>query len=341
MGCIRRWRARCVAWEARRRAECDRWETTWTQQCDRWETTWTQRCERWRTETERRCDSWEEDRRSECSSWGIFSFICLAWVVVSTWVCRAWSTVTTTVCEVVGWVSTTVCGLWRWVSTTVCLLWRLVTTFVCRAWLLVTEIACPLWCLLRRLAAPAEMRLPRSECIYGWTAAYRVDEDGRECALRVTVRIRLIPDAGVAAADLAAARTRWESAIEAAWPGGIGLARRDAEGPSCPCETYRVAVDVRFVETGEHHAVRVRSGAGRANMTTWFVTDSGGTAAHEVGHMLGNPDEYADANCPSRTVTGDNSLMQTTAGTVKVRHLADLATWVGNRTCCSYVAREG
>ncbi len=98
-------------------------------------------------------------------------------------------------------------------------------------------------------------------------------------------------------------------------------------------------VNVEFVENNEHHTVRVRSGSGRANMTNWFVTDSGATAAHEAGHMFGNVDEYVDSNCPGRTVTSDNSLMQTLAGVVKGRHYQSFARWLSNRTCCTYATR--
>lgn len=73
-------------------------------------------------------------------------------------------------------------------------------------------------------------------------------------------------------------------------------------------------------------------------MTNWYATTTGATAAHEAGHMLGNPDEYADTECDERTVTNDGSLMQTTAGSVKVRHYESFARWLSNRTCCTYKA---
>ena len=97
---------------------------------------------------------------------------------------------------------------------------------------------------------------------------------------------------------------------------------------------------MQWVNSGEHHAVAVHSGSGRADMTNWYVNSTGGTAAHESGHMFGNPDEYSDSNCPSRTVTSDGSIMQTSqTGTVKSRHYESFARWVSNRTCCTYEAR--
>jgi hypothetical protein len=99
-----------------------------------------------------------------------------------------------------------------------------------------------------------------------------------------------------------------------------------------------VDVDVQWVQSGEHHAVQVHSGSGRADMLNWFVNSTGGTAAHEAGHMFGNIDEYADANCPSRTVTSDGSIMQNSqTGSVKARHYQGFDDWLSRHTCCTYV----
>ncbi len=330
---VGRARARCVLWEQSQRARCNSWRTEWTRRCDQWRTEWTQRCDAWHTESERRCDRWEEEWSKNCSSWGPFAIFCLIWAWVSTWVCRAWSWVTTTICNVWTWVSSQVCTLWVWVSSVVCDLWVIVTTFICRAWVFVLEIVCTLWCALRRMLAPNEVSQSRSECIYGWTAAYRIQED-KECALRVTLRIRLVPDTGVTAADIATVQARWEPAIEAAWTNQFPLVRTDG---SCNCERYRLSVDVQFVTSGEHHTVTVHPGSGRADMSNWYVNDPGGTAAHESGHMFGNPDEYSDSNCPGRTVTSDGSIMQTSqTGAVRERHYQGFADWLSNRTCCTY-----
>jgi hypothetical protein len=130
---------------------------------------------------------------------------------------------------------------------------------------------------------------PRMECIYAWTAAYRIEEDSRECVVRITLRIRLVPDTGVTAADLATVRARWEPAIESAWSNRFSLVLRDG---TCRCKRYTVAVDVQFVTSGEHHTVTVHAGSGRADMGNWYVNSNGGTAAHESGHMFGNADDY-------------------------------------------------
>lgn len=334
---VGRARRRCLEWEATQRRRCARWRREWTRRCDEWATTWEQRCTQWRTVTEQRCDRWEEERTKECSDWIIiFRWICLAWAWVSTWFCRAWSWVTSTICDVWTWVSTQVCRAWVWIASLVCDLWVLVTVFVCRTWVFILDVWCSIWCTIRRFLAPTEFSESKSECVYGWTSAYRADFSSRNCQLIITLRIRLNPDSDVSATDLATARATWEAAIENAWANQFAFALTDG---TCLCRRVTVSVDVQFVNSGEHHTVRVRSGTGRADMTNWYVTDAGSTAAHEAGHMFGNGDEYADANCPSRPVTSDNSLMQTTAGSVRVRHYESFARWLSNRSCCTYEAR--
>jgi len=335
---VGRARRRCVEWLTEQRRVCREWRTEWTRRCDDWETRQEQRCDRWRTETERVCDRWEEERHKECDSWiVIFRWLCLAWTWITTLVCKAWSWVTSTFCDLWVWVTTTICRAWVWVGTLFCGLWVIVTTFICRAWVFVLDIWCVFYCFFRRLAAPTEFSEGKSECIYGWTSAYRADFDSRKCVLRITLRLRLVPDSDVTAADIATVQARWEPAIEAAWSGQFPLVLTDG---SCACESVDVVVDVQWVDSGEHHAVAVHSGSGRADMTNWYVNSTGGTAAHEAGHMFGNVDEYADSNCPNRTVTSDGSIMQSSqTGSVLTRHLESFQQWLSNRTCCTYQAQ--
>lgn len=322
----------CVSWQVSQRAICAAWSTFWRNECQRWETRWEQICSNWETTQTRRCDAWGTEQRKNCSSWGIFSFICLAWVWFTVTVCLLWTWITTTVCRLWTWMSTTLCTLWALVVTVVCTAWVLLTSFVCLLWEFVIDFWCSLLCWIRRLSARNEVSEARSECIYGWTAAYRIIDDGK-CNLPLTLRIRLVPDPGVTAAQLQARRAIWEPAIEQMWSGRFPISRQRGD---CECRQYQVTLDVQWVATGEHHVVRVRAGAGRADMSNWFITDGGTTAAHECGHMLGNPDEYADVACPNRTVTSDNSIMQTLAGAARERHYTRFATWISNRTCCDY-----
>jgi hypothetical protein len=50
-------------------------------------------------------------------------------------------------------------------------------------------------------------------------------------------------------------------------------------------------------------------------MLNWGDDESGDVAAHEAGHMFGNPDEYADTtNCPNRNPVNTGNIMDVVAG---------------------------
>ena len=51
-------------------------------------------------------------------------------------------------------------------------------------------------------------------------------------------------------------------------------------------------------------------------MTLWDTSDTGNVAAHEFGHMLGHPDEYADAACPNRNPVNTGTVMDDNTETV-------------------------
>lgn len=137
-----------------------------------------------------------------------------------------------------------------------------------------------------------------SECIYGWTARY--DQRGTD----ITVRIRLDPDSGISAATMNTLRTTWRNGIENKWSDRFVC----CSSPGC---TGRCTLNfhVQWVDSGEHHRVRVRQGPARSNMTTWDTSDTGDVASHEFGHMLGHPDEYTDANCPGRSPVNTGTVM--------------------------------
>jgi hypothetical protein len=246
----------------------------------------------------------------------------VAWTWISNLVCVAWT-----------WISNLVCVAWTWITTLVCKLWVLITTWVCVAWYVITHPVCAFICLIRRAFANNEVSMARSECIYGWTAAYRIVEE-KGCNLQIEVRIRLVPDSDVTTEQIQNVMDTWEPAIEQAWTDQFAILQIRGR---CECRKYSIRVDVQWVESNEHHAVAVHSGSGRADMLNWFVNSTGGTAAHEVGHMFGNVDEYPDDNCPNREITDDNSIMRDSQnGVVRPRHYDGFADWVSNRTCCDY-----
>ena len=320
----------CTATQSVSKTVCDATQTVSETICDATETI-----------TKTICDATTTVSKTICTatSWIPFlgSLICSASKVVSEVICVASHVVSEVICVASHVVSTVICVATRIVTSIICLIWSVVSFFVC----ILVEFAGRLICLFTRCGlffflTSNEVAEGRSECIYGWTARYRITEDEETCEVRIVLRIRLVPDPDVSAADIMAVQARWEPAIEAAWSNQFPLVLQEGE---CRCRQYRVRVDVQWVQRGEHHSVRVRSGSGRADMGTWFVNSTGGTAAHESGHMFGNPDEYADPNCPSRVVTSDGSIMQNSqTGAVKPRHYQGFARWLSRWTCCKYSA---
>jgi hypothetical protein len=143
-----------------------------------------------------------------------------------------------------------------------------------------------------------------SECIYGWTAAYR------QQGTHIVVRIQLAKDADVVQGDLDAAKDRWKKGIEEKWGYGFACCSEGTATKSSQCSRPCVLTfEVQWVSGNAHHVVAVHKGSGRADMLDWYVTDSGDVGSHEFGHMLGNVDEYADSQCPSRSPVNTGTVM--------------------------------
>ena len=156
-----------------------------------------------------------------------------------------------------------------------------------------------------------------SECIYAWTASYE------QIWSHIIVRIRLNPDAGISNAAMAMLRTAWENRIESTWSNRWSIGR-PGEG-TCP-----ITIDVQWVTSNAHHTVRVRMGPGQTVMTLWDTEDSGAVAAHEFGHMIGNPDEYASDVCLDRDPVNTGTVMDNNSNTVPSRLMQRFADNVGS-----------
>lgn len=143
-----------------------------------------------------------------------------------------------------------------------------------------------------------EVSFAVNECVYGWTAAYA------QRGTHITVRIRLVPDSGISAATMDTLRDTWRRGIEEKWGNRFGCC--DNAGCDCRCA---LTFAVEWVASNEHHAVRVRVGPARSDMTNWDTMDSSDVASHEFGHMLGHPDEYASSTCPRRSPVSTGTVM--------------------------------
>jgi hypothetical protein len=175
--------------------------------------------------------------------------------------------------------------------------------------------------------AAVEVSLSVSECVYGWTAAYE------QRGANITVRIQLNRDANVTAAELASARTRWETGIRNKWNRRFACCDNRAATTAAGCpEACALTFDVQWVTSNAHHVVAVHRGPGRADMLNWFHDDSGNDMAHEYGHMLRNVDEYPDAACPGRTPVNTGTVMAMVTGPVVRRHVDFICDALGDGT---------
>lgn len=147
-------------------------------------------------------------------------------------------------------------------------------------------------------ATAQEISFSVSECIYGWTAAFQ------QRGTHIKARIRLNPDADVSSSLLDEVKDRWKRGIEDKWSYRFACCRR----PGCT-EACALTFQVEWVTDNPHLTVRVKEGGGRSNLSLWHTDDSGNVASHEFGHLLGHPDEYPDATCPSRSPVNTGTVM--------------------------------
>jgi hypothetical protein len=98
-------------------------------------------------------------------------------------------------------------------------------------------------------------------------------------------------------------------------------------GREVPC---RVSVKVHWVTSEPHHIVAVHAGSGSRDESNWYTSDPGSTAAHEFGHMLGLPDEYAQASCPGRAPVGTGTIMDTNSSFIPRRMVQWIADEIGS-----------
>ena len=147
-------------------------------------------------------------------------------------------------------------------------------------------------------AAAEEVSSYVTECIYGWTSAFR------QHGTHITARIKLNPDSDVSSSLLDEVKARWERGIEDKWSYRYACCQR----PGCT-SACALTFEVQWVTSNEHLEVRVKKGDGRSNLGLWHTDDSGDVASHEFGHLLGHPDEYDDDECPDRNPVNTGNVM--------------------------------
>jgi hypothetical protein len=171
---------------------------------------------------------------------------------------------------------------------------------------------------------------------YGGLVTFDVEFTGGNC--QITLKVRLVPDANVAADEVT--RVQRETAAEFArvWDNKFEVT------DTATNTTFPMRMALSFVATGEHKRIALHRGNGRDDEDNWFTLSGAINRAHELGHTLGPNDEYVDATVVGRAtatspdVHRDNSIMGQYFeegiewAEAKLRHGQNLAARIGRAT---------
>lgn len=122
----------------------------------------------------------------------------------------------------------------------------------------------------------------RADGGFAWTVGYDLGLKGQ--TVEVDLRVALTGD------DPGIHKKLWQDGVNAIWNTQVFFASAD--------KLLEVKLDFSFVARNAHQTVAVHAGEGRTDMTNFYLRDSWGidfadeVASHEIGHMLGNFDEY-------------------------------------------------
>ncbi|NJK32119.1 MAG: type VI secretion system tip protein VgrG, partial [Deltaproteobacteria bacterium] len=103
----------------------------------------------------------------------------------------------------------------------------------------------------------------------------------------------------------------WKMAIETQWSNRFDLKRRECQSSDPRCCRYSTRVEVNFVQARTRgDGIVVGANQGRSNVRCWSLGDGDPEtlAAHEFGHLLGNPDEYEGAPHIDTTINDDGAV---------------------------------
>jgi hypothetical protein len=156
---------------------------------------------------------------------------------------------------------------------------------------------------------------------FAWDYLYTVSFDA-VLGLTVDEQINFIAGNGVSANDLAAAKQRWIAGIENAWNNQFDLLKDDL---------YSFPIHFDITDSGPFDQnVLVNTGNGRADLTHWYLDNSGLVAGHEFGHMLGLFDEYiGGATDPENPIISEDLMGSVDPGAgVVAEYYQQFADWM-------------
>lgn len=168
---------------------------------------------------------------------------------------------------------------------------------------------------------------------FSWTASFYAypDAGAAEPTIEVFLWIELFSPGSIPAS----LKLEWEQGIEQTWSNRHGLLAPDGT-------VYGVNVDVEFIDPGplglvcSNLRVTVQDGPGAFDLAFWYINPTStlsqaALAAHEIGHLLGNFDEYpsgaVDPNDTSYWNETGNIMAVDGADVVLERHYGFLVDW--------------
>jgi hypothetical protein len=130
---------------------------------------------------------------------------------------------------------------------------------------------------------------------------------------------------------------KWRDTINSTWTGKFPIKRKECRSSAGACCKYSVKTEVKFTEKATFAAgtLIIADGNIRSNSGLFFLDDPDEpTPAHEFGHHLGNPDEYAGATSLDTSLNSDgavngvddDSIMGLNMTRVKKRHFRTVCT---------------
>jgi len=121
----------------------------------------------------------------------------------------------------------------------------------------------------------------------------------------ITVEVRFLPvaETGVTADDVTAAKAKLESGVNTYWNSQFKLQVTD---PQCGTKAFTIQYKVVWVSSGQHYKFDIHDTWPREGVTGDRMdvskTTSDWVYAHEFGHAVGLPDEYAYVPGAAETV---------------------------------------
>jgi len=128
---------------------------------------------------------------------------------------------------------------------------------------------------------------------------------------------------------------KWQEEINKTWTGKFKLKREECKSSKKECCKYSIITEAKFTkkDSFSRGMLIIADGYIRSNSGLFFIDGRVQSFAHEFGHFLGNPDEYAGAKSVDTSLNGDgavngidqDSIMGVKLTKVKKRHFRTLA----------------